>query len=72
MNCFGDSSGVIKPQNEFSIVHFPVGAVDDQSKWVEKQVKAWVEGVKLLSQAAERYPQAAYAGLSKLLQSEWQ
>ena len=49
-----------------------IGAVDDQSKWVEKQVKAWVEGVKLLSQAAKRYPQAAYAGLSKSLQSEWQ
>ena len=49
-----------------------IGAVEDQSKWVEKQVEAWIEGVKLLSQAAKRYLQAAYAGLSKWLQSKWQ
>ena len=35
--------GVIKPQNEFSIIHFPVGAVDDQStSMAEGQRAVWI------------------------------
>ena len=37
--------GVVKPQNEFSIVHFPVRAVDDQSSsMAEGQRAVWIRG----------------------------
>jgi hypothetical protein len=44
----------------------------DQTIWVEKQAKKWTNAVGDLAFVAENYPQAAYAGLQKSLQAEWQ
>ena len=35
------------------------------------QLKRWVAGIEQLSRAARRYPQSAYAGLTKCFQMEW-
>ena len=43
-----------------------------QHKWVQGKVDGWVHSVTKLAQIAKRYPQAAYAGFSVSLQSEWQ
>jgi hypothetical protein len=39
---------------------------------LEAKTKDWAEAVSELAMVAERYPQAAYAGLQKSLQQEWQ
>ena len=49
-----------------------VGSGEAEAAWVDTQVKQWVDGVHSLAAVARRYPQTAYAGLSKSLQSEWQ
>jgi hypothetical protein len=43
-----------------------------QLSWVQEKAEGWVDSVKELAMVAERYPQAAYAGLQKSLQQEWQ
>ena len=48
-----------------------VGSDQAKQEWIEPQIQQWVEGVRLLSGAAKKYPQAAYTALSKSLQSEW-
>ena len=35
-------------------------------------MEGWRQGVVKLARVAPRYPQTAYAGMAKLLQSEWQ
>jgi hypothetical protein len=40
-------------------------------KWLLPQVKKWVHGVHQLAKVARRFPQTAFAGLAKSLQSEW-
>jgi hypothetical protein len=40
-------------------------------EWIDPQIQKWVSGIKKLSKVALRYPQTAYAGLAKSLQSEW-
>ena len=35
------------------------------------QLETWKKGVKTLARIAKRYPQTAYAGLTKSLQTEW-
>ncbi len=37
-----------------------------------REGRGWVDSVKELAMVAERYPQAAYAGLQKSLQQGWQ
>jgi hypothetical protein len=49
-----------------------VGSGSTEAAWIDPQVEQWVAGVHLLSKVARRYPQTAYAGLSKSLQAEWQ
>ena len=44
----------------------------DQTLWVEAQAKKWPDAVGVLAYVAENHPQAAYAGLQKSLQQEWQ
>jgi len=39
--------------------------------WLDPQIQKWVRSVKALAKVARRYPQTAYTGLAKSLQSEW-
>ena len=48
-----------------------IGSTESQTEWITPQIEAWTEGVKTLAHVAKRYPQAAYAGLTKSLQAEW-
>ena len=49
-----------------------IGTEEAKAKWLEPKIQAWVYGVEQLARVARRFPQAAYAGLVKSLQSEWQ
>jgi hypothetical protein len=49
-----------------------IGTKASRDKWLLPQVQQWTEGVQTLARVARRFPQTAYAGLSKSLQSEWQ
>jgi len=49
-----------------------IGAPDTRGEWLDTQVTKWSENVRQLAQIAKRYPQTAFAGLSKSLQAEWQ
>lgn len=48
-----------------------IGSPHDQAEWLKPQIDAWCFGVRALAKAAVQYPQTAYAGLCKSLQSEW-
>jgi hypothetical protein len=49
-----------------------IGDSAAQQTWIEKKTKAWADSVTELAMVAARFPQAAYAGLQKSLQQEWQ
>jgi hypothetical protein len=49
-----------------------LGSEAAKTKWLDAKIQDWVYGVERLAMAARKYPQAAYAGLCKSLQSEWQ
>ncbi len=49
-----------------------IGDKAEQREWVEEKAQTWADGVLELSKVVGRYPQAAYAGLQKSLQQEWQ
>ena len=49
-----------------------VGSDATRDAWLRPKVEAWANGVRALARVARRYPQAAYAGLTKSLQCEWQ
>ncbi len=49
-----------------------IGEASNQQLWIQEKTEAWVDSIKELAMVAERYPQAAYAGLQKSLQQEWQ
>ena len=49
-----------------------MGEASEQDTWVRGKTVDWVAAIRELSKVAERFPQAAYAGLSKSLQHEWQ
>ena len=48
-----------------------VGSMDAEQAWLAPQIQAWVDGVDRLAKIAKRFPQTAFAGLSRSLQSEW-
>lgn len=48
-----------------------LGSDEARDKWLEPQVQKWAEGVRQLAMVAKRFPQTAYAGLTKSLQAEW-
>ena len=48
-----------------------IGSPETQQEWLRPQILQWVKGIELLAMAAKRYPQTAYAGLVKSLQTEW-
>jgi hypothetical protein len=48
-----------------------IGTDEAKREWLEPQIQQWVAGIETLSRVAKRYPQTAYAGLVKSLQTEW-
>ena len=48
-----------------------IGSKASQEEWIAPMIEAWTNGVKKLASVAKRYPQTAFAGLTKSLQSEW-
>ena len=49
-----------------------IGSEARKQQWLQPQIAKWCNGVELLAKVARRFPQTAYAGLSKSLQAEWQ
>ena len=49
-----------------------IGDKDAMSTWLEPKIAHWQQCVDQLAAAAVRFPQAAYAGMVKSLQNEWQ
>jgi hypothetical protein len=49
-----------------------IGEDSEKEKWIKDEVEAWVELVELLSSAAKKYCQTAYATMQKSLQQRWQ
>ena len=49
-----------------------IGSAEAQRQWLAPQIQKWAQGVESLARVATRFPQTAYAGLVKSLQSEWQ
>ena len=48
-----------------------IGTEESLHEWLAPKIKAWTNHVKLLSRVAKRYPQTAFAALTKSLQNEW-
>jgi len=48
-----------------------IGTEELRKEWIFDKVVEWVYGVQQLAMVARKFPQAAYAGLTKSLQSEW-
>jgi hypothetical protein len=49
-----------------------IGTRASRLEWLEPQIQKWIDGIESLAKVAKRFPQTAYAGLVKSLQSEWQ
>ena len=49
-----------------------IGTKEARAAWLSKKAEDWVHGVVTLGKIAKRFPQTAYAGLTKSLQNEWQ
>jgi len=48
------------------------GSAAARDEWLEPKIEKWARDVETLAKVAVRYPQTAYAGLTKSLQPEWQ
>ena len=49
-----------------------IGAECVMRSWLEPKIQKWVEAIKVMGHAAKRYPQTAYAGMTRSLMCEWQ
>jgi hypothetical protein len=49
-----------------------IGNTEARTQWLTPRIAAWATAVELLAKAATKFPQSAYAGLTKSLQAEWQ
>ena len=49
-----------------------IGDSDDEAEWIAEKVGDYVAAISELAKVAKRFPQAAYAGMVKSLQQEWQ
>jgi hypothetical protein len=49
-----------------------IGTPEARSAWLEPKIQAWIDGIHTLARAARHFPQSAYVGLAKSLQSDWQ
>lgn len=48
-----------------------IGCGVARKEWLAPQIEHWTRSVEKLAKVSKRYPQAAYAGLTKSLQAEW-
>jgi hypothetical protein len=49
-----------------------IGEEEALNEWLGKKTKFWTEAVTDLTSVTQAFPQAAYSGLQKSLQQEWQ
>jgi hypothetical protein len=49
-----------------------IGEDEALNKWLDEKTKFWTEAVTDLTSVTQAFPQAAYSGLQKSLQQEWQ
>ena len=49
-----------------------IGTPEARKQWLEPQIEQWAGRVRKLARIARKYPQSAFAGMTKSLQSEWQ
>jgi hypothetical protein len=42
-----------------------IGSCESKLEWVEEKVRVWVDGVKILASVVKRFPQTAFAGLTR-------
>ena len=48
-----------------------IGDLKTRDEWLSTRLSDWTSGILELADAAQKYPQSAYAGLQKSLQHEW-
>ena len=48
-----------------------IGSAEKLDEWLTPQIDKWVAGIRILGRAAKKYPQTAYSGLVRSLQTEW-
>ena len=48
-----------------------IGADGERGSWLDPKIQEWVAGIKVMGDVARRYPQTAYAGMTRSLQCEW-
>jgi hypothetical protein len=49
-----------------------IGKDEALNEWLGEKAKIWTEAVTDLTSVTQAFPQAAYSGLQKSLQQEWQ
>jgi hypothetical protein len=49
-----------------------LGDANERATWVDEKIDGWISSAETLAKVAKRYPQTAYAGLTRSLQMEWQ
>eukprot|EP00978_Attheya_sp_CCMP212_P033379 scaffold134426_cov83-Attheya_sp.AAC.1 len=49
-----------------------VGARAEMKEWIGEKTDEWTTGIKAIAKVAPQFPQAAYAGIQKSLEQEWQ
>ena len=49
-----------------------LGSTDALEEWLAPKIAEWTDGAQRLPKIARRYPQTAFAGMTKSLQMEWQ
>ncbi len=48
-----------------------LGTEAARTDWMEEQIQKWVKNIQTLAKIAKKFPQTAYAGMTKSLQNEW-
>ncbi len=48
-----------------------IGDKDGIEDWIKPKIQAWIQGIADLAKVARRFPQTAFAGMSKSYQQEW-
>ena len=49
-----------------------MGEEEEKFKWLDEMTQDWKYGVEELAKVASKYPQSAFCGLQKSLQTQWQ
>ena len=61
-----------KYEDGFRYVGGFIGTTLARDNWLAPQITKWTNAIRLLARVATHFPQAAYVGLTRSLQMEWQ